>query len=86
METIISSSALIIFFVDVLVNLPMNGIYRLPFNKSQIIIFGLITSILLSLIITLKLQLVLPLYVSVPYLILYLSKTLQLMTIINLLK
>jgi len=58
----------ILFFIDFFINLPMNGYFRL-LSKDNTIIVGYIISIVLSIVVVK--YFVLPLYVSIPLLMLY---------------
>ena len=59
-----------LFFMDVFINLPMNGVWSLPgkWNKDSTISYGLMAVIVLSSYLTA--QYPLPLYISIPYIFL----------------
>lgn len=85
-EKSITFIAFALFFVDVFVNLPMNGVYRLPgnWNKDNTIMFGLLATLILSTVLVYN-GFVIPLWITIPYVILYFKTNyVHLMTIINL--
>ena len=75
--------ALILLFIDIFVNLPMNGFYRLPGNwtKDTTIITGVLVAFVLAWVITANFSI--PIYITMTYILLYLLYGFHLSTLLK---
>lgn len=87
LSEILTFISLIFLFLDLFINLPMNGVYNLPGNwsKDATIIAGLIAAFILSVYLVRSYGLTIPLYITIPYVYLYWTSTyVHLMTLVRL--